>query len=118
MAISKALHASVVLSLLALCPVVAAEPPTSSHAPVFEFSADNKINQSPEQFTAQVIPSARLREDAWLNAPLTRLDYVLMRMEAKLTSSLSMSGKSGASEYFEPSEFYSEPDLDVGGGVF
>lgn len=62
----------------------------SAHAAVqqstvpFLFSQDQAVRQTSDQFNAGVEPRPKLKPDDWLNAPLTRLDYILMRLDKEL----------------------------------
>jgi hypothetical protein len=56
--------------------------------PDFLFSDDSKIVASQQQFENSFEAKTALRNDAWLNAPLTRLDYVLLNIQTQLNASL------------------------------
>jgi hypothetical protein len=69
----------------------------------FLFSEDNKPSPTREEFMAGMQPKSMLREDHWLNEPLTRLDYVLINIQAHLTKNASNKADELMREYFEPS---------------
>lgn len=67
----------------------------------FLFAEDNQNTRSTEQFLDFVQPKSVVKENAWLNAPMTRLDYVLMMMEARLNKSVGAAALSYIPQSFE-----------------
>lgn len=68
----------------------------------FLFSQDNQNNQTNEQFRESIKPKSLIKENEWLNAPMTRLDYVLMTIEAELNKSASQAALNYVPHSFEP----------------
>src|SRR5262245_39557405 len=60
----------------------------------FLFSEDNQITNDIGQLHPNLEPKALLRQDKWLNEPLTRLDYVLMKIETTLPERLNSLARS------------------------
>jgi hypothetical protein len=54
----------------------------------FLFAEDNQIEQLSELDEVSIEPKAPVPADKWLNEPLTRLDCVLMKIEATLKENL------------------------------
>jgi hypothetical protein len=79
----------------------------------FLFEEDNQIEQLSEQDGASIEPKAPVPADKWLSEPLTRLDYVLMKIEATLKENLEGVARRITYEYFE-AEPDSHPSLGVG----
>jgi hypothetical protein len=77
------------------------------------FEEDNHIEQLSEQDVASIEPKAPVPADKWLSEPLTRLDYVLMKIEATLKENLEGVARRMTYEYFE-AEPDSHPPLGVG----
>src|ERR1700693_3018434 len=53
----------------------------------FLFSSDNQISGTAQQYNNDIKSKSIIRDDKWINAPLTRLDYVLIKIESTLTRS-------------------------------
>jgi hypothetical protein len=78
---------------------------TASVSPTFgDEAADSTTAQ---QYPSSVEPRPFLRDDTWLNAPLSRLDYVLMNVQSRLNANLPVIVEGEARDYFEP--FYNQP---------
>ncbi len=75
-------HLTVVIATIfaLLCPVFATD---------FLFSEDNQITGDIDQSMSTIEPKSHLPDNKWLNAPLTRLDYVLMKIESTLPDHLN-----------------------------
>jgi hypothetical protein len=86
-----------------------------SHAESVEFlfAEDNQIEQLSEQDEASIDARAPVPADKWLNEPLKRLDYVLMKIEATLKENLEGIAQRMTYEYFEAKPD-SHPPLGVG----
>jgi hypothetical protein len=86
-------------------------------APEFLFSEDSKIADTRENFAERLQTRKLIEADAWLNAPLTRLDYVLVRMQARLEQSIPATVQEYAPTYFERkvvyANFTSKPTTDI-----
>jgi hypothetical protein len=81
-------------------------------SPDFLFAEDNKA-QTAESCDLGLKPKALLKGDEWLNAPLTRLDYIIMNMQNRLTQRATDTFKEMAPEYFEPSPMrWVTPSID------
>jgi hypothetical protein len=52
-------------------------------ASAFLFSEDQQIDGTPDSFIATTASSSVIVQNEWLARPLTRLDYVLMKMESR-----------------------------------
>lgn len=74
------LQAAIFLSGLALSPVHAQD------VPKFLFAEDAEIGRSLDDAEDAFRGKSLIAEDPWLNAPLTRLDYILLRIESRLMS--------------------------------
>lgn len=106
---------SAFLIVTAICPLYAADTPNAS--PSFLFSEDARVGQTTEQFTSSFEAKSLIREDKWLNAPLTRLDYVLLNIQARLTNYLSGVVQDSIKEDFEPTNSFGEMSLVVAPAV-
>jgi hypothetical protein len=82
----------------------------------FLFSEDNQITASTDQFLSSVQPKALLRQDKWLNEPLTRLDYVLMKIEAEMPERLNFWARQLVSDSFEKGT--GDPDVTFRAGYY
>jgi hypothetical protein len=87
----------------------------AANAPIpFLFSRDSQIKQSPRDLADSIESSSAIRGDKWLNAPLTRLDYVLMKIESRLNEDIPGYVQQFVREYFEPDRFLSiGPLVDI-----
>lgn len=86
----------------------AQSPPTD-----FLFSEDNQVANSPGSWAEAVGSSAAIKDDQWLNAPLTRLDYVLINVEAHLNKFLPAATEELARDYFEKFLGTAPPSVDL-----
>jgi hypothetical protein len=93
----------------------------AANAPIpFLFSQDDQIKQNQQELIDSIESSTTIRDDQWLNGPLTRLDYVLMKIESHL-SARGLTGylKDFAPEYFEPNKLVPlPPAVDVNARYF
>lgn len=75
----------------------------------FLFSADEKVRSS--ELSEEISRSDALRTDAYLSAPMTRLEYILTKIEARLNE------QTGRSIFLESVENSFEKSRDLGGFV-
>jgi hypothetical protein len=74
---------------------------------------------APQSDLADIKPSDVLRTDAYLNGPMTRLEYFLSQMEVALNDELSISGvKHRLAERFEPGRPPFAPERVRGGARY
>src|SRR6266481_2251003 len=90
---------AVAVAATAICSVFAAD--TSNKLFDFLFSEDNQIAGTSEQFQSSIESKPLLRDDKWLNAPLTRLDYVLVNIQSHLKATLVDWVEEDTRKYFE-----------------
>jgi hypothetical protein len=106
-------------ALVALAVAVGITSPAAdaaSKAVDFLFSEDNQIVNTPEQFQNSITEKTLVRDDKWLNEPLTRLDYVLIRIQAHLNTTLSNVAQHIIREDFDTSELKLDPSVEFSPG--
>lgn len=94
------------LFVATICPLYAADAPIAS--PGFLFSEDAKVGQTIEQFKSGIERKSLIREDKWLNAPLTRLDYVLLNIQMQLNAFLPETVMSFIKDNFDRTDSYGD----------
>lgn len=83
--------------------------------PPFLLAEDAAIKGNGEDAFRDLRPSTSIAQDRWLNGPLTRLDYVLMRIEATLAETAPPTLKAFASKYFAADDGLAlEPSITAG----
>ena len=91
---------------VALCAAFLNVPAFAADDPVkvpFLFGADETVPQT--DFDSTTLPSDALRTDPFLNAPITRLEYILTQMEKRLNNSSVMANVMRALDRgFEPND--------------
>jgi hypothetical protein len=92
---------AIVLAALVYGQIALAQTPDSSLE--FLFSDDNKVPTFAKQ-EPPVAKKALIPDDAWLKAPATHLDLVLMNIQTDLNATDSRQMASESKEFFEPKE--------------
>jgi len=87
---------TILLTLFAL-------PVQAQNAVDFLFAEDNQNLHTDQQYRDFILPKSLIKESEWLNAPLTRLDYVLMGIEERLNKEARGAALEYIPQYFERS---------------
>lgn len=90
--------ATIIATIWSCSTVFAAD---TDKSPSFLFSEDNQIVESPQELYSSISPRAIIQDDKWLNEPATRLDIVLLNINAKLNADLPSYVKFLFSDFLE-----------------
>jgi hypothetical protein len=101
------------LRFVILMTVLLAFPAHAQNEVDFLFAEDNQNTRTSKQFGDGIRPKSLIKQNEWLNAPLTRLDYVLMSIEARLNKEAREAALEYLPQYFERStSIFARPSAD------